>query len=423
MGGGAWSVADQGLFAGSNFLVSVLLARWLSPEAYGAYTVAFTAFLFVSALHQGALNEPMLVFGSGRFRDRLPEYLSQVVRWHGGLSLVAFAVLAAGGGAVWAWGGPVALWSGLLAVSVAQAGVLLTWLARSTTYITFEPWRAAEAGAVYAVLMVGGLWALSASGLLSPSNGYDVALSFGVMGAAGLSAGVWLLRRGRVSPVAFVGADIRREARGAHRTYGPWAVAGGGLEWAAGYLPVLWLGAAGGLAETGGLRALHNMGQPLIHVFQVMGTLMVPVFVRALAAGRGRQTLVVAVSVAAMLAVVFAGALLVAGAPMMHMLYDGKFDAYAGQLWAVCLAAGCVGLLVVVLSCLRALENPRLTFLGRLLVIGAVVGTVALSGGITTAYEALLTISAMAAGSTLALGIPAWRALRQRAPSAEPPWT
>ncbi|HEX8297559.1 MAG TPA: hypothetical protein VF594_00250, partial [Rubricoccaceae bacterium] len=32
---GAWTVLDQALFSGSNFVVNVLLARWLAPEAFG----------------------------------------------------------------------------------------------------------------------------------------------------------------------------------------------------------------------------------------------------------------------------------------------------------------------------------------------------------------------------------------------------
>src|SRR5580692_6677487 len=34
---GGLAIADYGLISGSNFLLGVLLARWLSPEHYGAY--------------------------------------------------------------------------------------------------------------------------------------------------------------------------------------------------------------------------------------------------------------------------------------------------------------------------------------------------------------------------------------------------
>ena len=60
IGGGAWAVADQALYAGANFAVNVALARALAPEAYGAFTTAFIAFLLLGAVHGGLLIEPVL---------------------------------------------------------------------------------------------------------------------------------------------------------------------------------------------------------------------------------------------------------------------------------------------------------------------------------------------------------------------------
>jgi hypothetical protein len=37
---GSLAVLDQGLFSGANFIVNILLARWLAPEEYGAFAVA-----------------------------------------------------------------------------------------------------------------------------------------------------------------------------------------------------------------------------------------------------------------------------------------------------------------------------------------------------------------------------------------------
>ena len=54
---------DQGLISGSNFVIGVLLARWLLPAQYGAYALAFSVFLLVSFLHQALLTEPQRVFG------------------------------------------------------------------------------------------------------------------------------------------------------------------------------------------------------------------------------------------------------------------------------------------------------------------------------------------------------------------------
>src|ERR1700691_3728197 len=46
---GGLAILDQGLISGSNFLIGILLARWLMPEQYGAFALAFYVFLLLSA--------------------------------------------------------------------------------------------------------------------------------------------------------------------------------------------------------------------------------------------------------------------------------------------------------------------------------------------------------------------------------------
>ncbi len=80
---------DQGLFSISNLVLNVLLARWLLPEDYGIFATAFAIFLLVATLHTGLFEEPMLVFGSGKYRNRISEYLGTLL--HGLYPSHAFA--------------------------------------------------------------------------------------------------------------------------------------------------------------------------------------------------------------------------------------------------------------------------------------------------------------------------------------------
>src|SRR5215208_612330 len=70
---GIWAVVDQGLFTLTNFSLNILLARWLSPEEYGAFTVAFTLFLLFGALHIAVLIEPLLIFGPSTYEHTLSD--------------------------------------------------------------------------------------------------------------------------------------------------------------------------------------------------------------------------------------------------------------------------------------------------------------------------------------------------------------
>src|SRR5438477_212183 len=86
VGNGFWAIADQGFFAGSNFILNIVLARWLSPNEYGAFGVAFSIFLLVGTLHSSLVTEPMTVFAPGKVRERIQSYLGVCLYGH-----VAFA--------------------------------------------------------------------------------------------------------------------------------------------------------------------------------------------------------------------------------------------------------------------------------------------------------------------------------------------
>ena len=76
----AYSFADQALAVGATFLANVILARTQSKEEYGIFTLSYSLFTFLAALHNSALLEPCTVYASGRYRNRFSEYLRLMVR-------------------------------------------------------------------------------------------------------------------------------------------------------------------------------------------------------------------------------------------------------------------------------------------------------------------------------------------------------
>src|SRR5258708_31580767 len=59
---GGLAILDNGLISGSNFLLGILLAPWLSPDRTSAYALAFSIFILVGFLYQALLLEPLSVF-------------------------------------------------------------------------------------------------------------------------------------------------------------------------------------------------------------------------------------------------------------------------------------------------------------------------------------------------------------------------
>src|SRR3972149_4198137 len=98
---GGLSLVDQAAVSLTTFLASVPLARWMGPEAFGAYAVAFSALLLVSGLQNGMILEPMSVFGPSLYRSMLPGCVAVYVGSNSiicnGLSgLISLAALAPG---------------------------------------------------------------------------------------------------------------------------------------------------------------------------------------------------------------------------------------------------------------------------------------------------------------------------------------
>src|SRR4051812_19498262 len=79
---GGLSILDQGLFAGANFVLNILLARWLEPEAYGAFTLAYSVFLFIGAFYMALFMEPFLIYAAGERRGQFRRYLGFVLGTH-----------------------------------------------------------------------------------------------------------------------------------------------------------------------------------------------------------------------------------------------------------------------------------------------------------------------------------------------------
>src|SRR5579862_7401432 len=79
---GALAVTDQAFFAGTHFLLNVLLARWLTSAEYGVFALTYSVFVLFASLHSATFVEPMLVFGAGKYSDRLAEYFGILIRGH-----------------------------------------------------------------------------------------------------------------------------------------------------------------------------------------------------------------------------------------------------------------------------------------------------------------------------------------------------
>lgn len=399
-------MTDQGLFATSNFALNVLLARWLTLEEYGAFGVAFALFLLVGRLHQATLQEPMLVFGAGRYKDRLPEYLGVLVYGHFAFAVLSSLVLLLGSLGL-ALLGSRALAAVMLALSLSGPFILLLWLMRRACYVRLEPRLSASGGAYYMILMLVGAYALYQGKWLSAAS------ALGVMGVSSLVISLWLAIRLRVKLPSLRGEELVRDSFKNHWKYGRWSVANQALSWVPLNIPYLILPMMGGLAAGASFKALMTLVMPMIQGIWSLSPLLLPKFVRTRAEGYYRFDSQVR-SAVILFAVGPAIYWLLLGLfhyPLVSWLYGGKYTEHADLLWLLGLCPVFIAFNLVVGHSLRALELPNRLFLAYALAAAAAltVGTGLMYFlGITGAGMVLLISQVI----TAAVAVTVYRRLR-----------
>lgn len=272
---GILAILDQGLISGSNFVVAILLARWLAPQQYGSYALAFEIFLFLAALYGALILEPMSVFGPSIYSGNLTSYLGGLLRIHCALSFVMMTALFATAAALHAAKPASPLPDGLVGISLATPCLLLFWLARRGFYIVFLPQKAVLGACIYSALLLAGVTLLYKFKSLSPFS------AFLLLAAGAIATGPVMLRwlKARLVQAApgFSTMDIVRR----HWTYGRWAVANSVVIWLslAIYYPLL--GSFFTLAEAGKFKALMNLASPIGQTFVAISLLSLPYASRA----------------------------------------------------------------------------------------------------------------------------------------------
>lgn len=356
---GGLAVTDQALFAGAQFALNIMLARWLSPAEYGAFAVAYAVFLLASSVHSALLIEPMMVFGSGRYLQTSRSYLRIVLRGHWLLTAAAGVVLFSAGLLVDSLLSP-SVGHALCALGIVLPFILLAWLTRRAFYIYLKPGRAAAGGAVFFCSLMVFACLLRAEEALTPATAI-----FAMGAAASLGAGLHLYW---LRPQRSNRADelVARQVASEHWQYGRWVLAAALPTWALLNVYYLVLPIWFGLKSAGALKAIMNLAMPASQAIIAFGVLMIPLLVRHRDIGglRLMQQTVRRTAIAFIAGgLIYSVLLWVFRIPLIHLLYGGRYVEYSG------LPVLLVGLVPLVTSCsvafgigLRALERPDRLF-------------------------------------------------------------
>jgi O-antigen/teichoic acid export membrane protein len=356
---GGLAILDQGVFTGSNFVISILLARWLSPEQYGSYAVAFAIFLFILIFYQALLLEPMLVFGGSVYRNCLRGYLKALLMLHLGLSLGIVLILGISAGIAFKFEPSSSLPGALVGVAFAAPSILLFWVVKRTFYLKLSPAPSAGAAVLYCVLTMGGLAFVYKHGLLS------VFSALVLMGVGSLGASASLLIYLRLQLSSSQDAPSVLDIGSRHWRYGRWALGANAMMWVPINLFYPLLSRFSGMAQAGELKALMNFASPMLQTCAALSSLMLPYSARVLEQ-RGSAGVNIILRRLTLLCVACAVpywvVLLAFRGPAFRMLYSGRYTEVIYLLPIVALVSIFGSAFFGPSVVLRSLESPRLVF-------------------------------------------------------------
>ena len=278
---GFMAVTDQGLISGSNFVLSILLARYLSATQYGTYAVAYSTFVLLSLIHQALVLEPMTVLGPSVYRDSPRKYLSLLTWMQLAFSGVVMVSLGLFGMKSSTLADPAQLKLAFIGMGVASPFVLLFWYARRAYYLHLLPGQAVVGAITYSVFLAAGVGFLYYLRLISAFS------TFLAMGAAALVTSILLLLRLRsiTTPSAAPAHITPGQVAIHHWRYGGWALVSMIFFWVPWNLFYSLVTRFSGLEGTGTLKALLNLALPMTATYGAFSMLFLPYTARLGAEG------------------------------------------------------------------------------------------------------------------------------------------
>lgn len=361
---GGTAILDQGIFSSTNFILNLLLARWLDASSYGVFAVAFAVYLFFTGFHNAMILEPISVLGPARYKLELPEYLYSQYRIHFLITLPLGCLMAILGWLVSSFSNRV-LGDALISIGIVLPILLLIWLSRRISYLLERPGDALLASIVYMVSLLSGMFVLH-------RIGYErLPLWYVLMGLASL-LGVLASQRAtyRQRSVPDVRDLIREQWR-----FGRWVVLATLFYFLGSQIQIFVIASILGFDSAGAFRALQNLTLPVLQVFAAISTLVFPSitaeFGQAAYATMQRRALQVTAILVA-IAVTYEIVLFLGKDWFDWVLYGGKYAAYASLIPLI----GLVPLLNAFVSgfslILRSLQKPVFYLVDK--VLAAAVG-------------------------------------------------
>lgn len=356
---GIYGILDQSLFSGANFIVTLLLARWLPVKDFGYFSIAYASYNIYYQLHNSIVTEPMSVLGPAKTCINLPSYVIKHLWLHivvtGVMCLltilfsIAFIMIS----------GDRLLGNYFLLLGILIPCMLLPWYVRRAHYLLAKPQNAAITSLIYLLcIFVMVCFAYSTTNL-------DGMLGLVIIGISGLLSGVvgiGLLH----TPIQKI---LWKEILGVFLEnihYGYWLILSGLLLAIANQGVTYISSGLLGVEAAGAIRVLTNFQQPMSVIIGSIGFLALPRLSTFYAQNDKKSidkngTIISLASLS--LSIIYEILLIIFHSQLEHLLFMGKFSAYSYliALWGIIPIIQSIDLKYTLT--LRSIQKPQVMFI------------------------------------------------------------
>jgi O-antigen/teichoic acid export membrane protein len=318
------TIVEQVLFAGTNFVVTILLLRWMAADEMGAYSFGFAIFLLFLVIFEALVVEPIPIFGPAKYASKIRAYTGAVLCCH--IAVATLVTLCLVGLAVLFYSNSSSplIGDATLGAALAAPFLFLRLTTQQLCYTHSLNGAFALAGIVYSVEAPSFIYLLHVSGMLTPIS------AFAAMGLATAIPCLLLiakLLRPELQPSRM--CPVMRQVMLDHWRYGRWSSITQVSNWIGTNIYFVLGPSMIGLDATAAIRAIFNVVMPIQLINNAILWTFVPMLARFRFSGEGRryhQLVWLLATGLLILTGVYCVALLLGGPEAIHFLYRGVFD-------------------------------------------------------------------------------------------------
>ncbi|MGC9157421.1 MAG: lipopolysaccharide biosynthesis protein [Terracidiphilus sp.] len=250
LGGEAGALSDQAVVSGTNFLTSVMLARFMGLREFGVFALAWMSVLFVNSLQGALVIAPMMSIGPKQEEKDRPSYYGAVVFQELILVTLCFVLVFAALRISGHFFRHADLRSLALPLAVSAFAYQAQDFVRRYLFTTRRSRRALADDALSYLTQLPLLLLLHRAGELTSATALWVMAGTSLLGL--LPAWFWL------EPVEFRWSEIGSITR-RHWNFSRWLTGSALLQWTSGNLFILAAPVYYGAAAAGVLKAAQNL--------------------------------------------------------------------------------------------------------------------------------------------------------------------